>query len=231
MAKTPIVVKECPGFLVNRILTPYMIGFLRALHDGADYVAIDRVMERFGWPMGPAYLQDVIGMDTLLHVLQVISEGFADRLRISFPHSVELMVQRERLGQKSGAGFYRYERDPKGKPRKEVDPQTAQLLASAQPGGLKSFEDEELVERLMLPMIIEAVRCLEEGIAESAAEVDLSLLLGLGFPRHVGGPLKYADWLGLKHVVARCDAYSSLGTLYCASEGMRAAALAGKTFY
>jgi 3-hydroxyacyl-CoA dehydrogenase/enoyl-CoA hydratase/3-hydroxybutyryl-CoA epimerase/enoyl-CoA isomerase len=231
MGKTPIVVKECPGFLVNRILTPYMIGFLRALHDGADYVAIDRVMERFGWPMGPAYLQDVIGMDTLLHVLQVISEGFAARLRISFPHAVELMVQHERLGQKGGAGFYRYERDPKGKPRKETDPQTAQLLARVQPGGLKSFEDTELLERLMLPMIIEAVRCLEEGIAESAAEVDMSLLLGLGFPRHVGGPLKYADWLGLKHVVARCDAYSSLGTLYCVPDGMRAAALSGGTFY
>jgi 3-hydroxyacyl-CoA dehydrogenase/enoyl-CoA hydratase/3-hydroxybutyryl-CoA epimerase/enoyl-CoA isomerase len=231
MGKTPIVVKECPGFLVNRILTPYLIGFLRALHDGADYVAIDRVMESFGWPMGPAYLQDVVGMDTLLHVLQVISEGFADRMKITFAHAVELMVQHKRLGQKSGAGFYRYERDPKGKPRKEADPRTAQLLASVQPGGLRQFADQELLERLMLPMIIEAVRCLEEGIADSAAEVDMSLLLGLGFPRHAGGPLKYADWLGLKNVVARCEAYSSLGTLYSVTPGMRAAALSGKTFY
>jgi 3-hydroxyacyl-CoA dehydrogenase / enoyl-CoA hydratase / 3-hydroxybutyryl-CoA epimerase / enoyl-CoA isomerase len=231
MGKTPIVVKECPGFLVNRILTPYLIGFLRALHDGADYVAIDRVMESFGWPMGPAYLQDVVGMDTLLHVLQVISEGFADRMKITFPHAVELMVQHKRLGQKSGTGFYRYERDPKGKPRKETDPRTAQLLASAQPGGLRQFADQELLERLMLPMIIEAVRCLEEGIADSAAEVDMSLLLGLGFPRHVGGPLKYADWLGLKNVVARCEAYSPLGALYSVTAGMRAAALSGKTFY
>jgi 3-hydroxyacyl-CoA dehydrogenase/enoyl-CoA hydratase/3-hydroxybutyryl-CoA epimerase/enoyl-CoA isomerase len=231
MGKTPIVVKECPGFLVNRILTPYLIGFLRALHDGADYVAIDRVMESFGWPMGPAYLQDVVGMDTLLHVLQVISEGFADRMKITFAHAVELMVQHKRLGQKSGAGFYRYERDPKGKPRKETDPRTAQLLASVQPGGLRQFADQELLERLMLPMIIEAVRCLEEGIADSAAEVDMSLLLGLGFPRHAGGPLKYADWFGLKNVVARCEAYSSLGTLYSVTPGMRAAALSGKTFY
>jgi 3-hydroxyacyl-CoA dehydrogenase/enoyl-CoA hydratase/3-hydroxybutyryl-CoA epimerase/enoyl-CoA isomerase len=231
MGKTPIIVKECPGFLVNRILTPYLIGFLRALHDGADYVAIDRVMESFGWPMGPAYLQDVVGMDTLLHVLQVISEGFADRMKITFAHAVELMVQHKRLGQKSGAGFYRYERDPKGKPRKETDPRTAQLLASVQPGGLRRFADQELLERLMLPMIIEAVRCLEEGIADSAAEVDMSLLLGLGFPRHVGGPLKYADWLGLQNVIARCEACASLGTLYSVTPGMRAAALSGKTFY
>jgi 3-hydroxyacyl-CoA dehydrogenase/enoyl-CoA hydratase/3-hydroxybutyryl-CoA epimerase/enoyl-CoA isomerase len=83
----------------------------------------------------------------------------------------------------------------------------------------------------MLPMIIEAVRCLEEGIAESAGEIDMSLLLGLGFPRHVGGALKYADWLGLKHVVARCDAYTSLGPLYRVPENLRAAALAGKSFY
>jgi 3-hydroxyacyl-CoA dehydrogenase / enoyl-CoA hydratase / 3-hydroxybutyryl-CoA epimerase / enoyl-CoA isomerase len=231
MGKTPIVVKECPGFLVNRILTPYLIGFLRALHDGADYAAIDRVMESFGWPMGPAYLQDVVGMDTLLHVLQVISGGFADRMKITFAHAVELMVQHKRLGQKSGAGFYRYGRDPKGKPRKETDPQTAQLLASVQPGGLRQFADQEVLERLMLPMIIEAVRCLEEGIADSAAEVDMSLLLGLGFPRHVGGPLKYADWLGLQNVVARCEAYSSLGTLYAVTPAMRAAALSGKKFY
>jgi 3-hydroxyacyl-CoA dehydrogenase/enoyl-CoA hydratase/3-hydroxybutyryl-CoA epimerase/enoyl-CoA isomerase len=231
MGKTPIVVKECPGFLVNRILTPYMLAFLRALHDGADYLAIDRVMERFGWPMGPAYLQDVIGMDTLLHVLESISESFADRMHITFPHAVQLMVEHQRLGQKSGTGFYQYVRDPKGKPRKEVDLQTTQLLSRIQPGGTKAFPDEELLERLMLPMIVEAVRCLEEGIVGSAAEVDLSLVLGLGFPRHAGGPLKYAEWLGLPKVVARCDAYASLGPLYAATEGLRSAALAGKKFY
>jgi 3-hydroxyacyl-CoA dehydrogenase/enoyl-CoA hydratase/3-hydroxybutyryl-CoA epimerase/enoyl-CoA isomerase len=231
MGKTPIVVKECPGFLVNRILTPYMLAFLRALHDGADYLAIDRVMERFGWPMGPAYLQDVIGMDTLMHVLQSISESFADRMHITFPHAVQLMVERQRLGQKSGTGFYRYIRDPKGKPHKEIDPQTTQLLSRTQPAGPKAFRDEELLERLMLPMIVEAVRCLEEGIVGSAAEVDLSLVLGVGFPRHAGGPLKYAEWLGLPKVVARCDAYASLGPLYTATKGLRSAALAGKKFY
>lgn len=231
MGKTPIVVKECPGFLVNRILIPYMLGYLRVLNEGADYLAVDRVMEGFGWPMGPAYLQDVIGMDTLLHVVQVIAAGFADRMQVTAPHAVELMVQNKRLGQKSGAGFYLYERDSKGKPRKVIDPQTAPLLATLQPGGPRQFSDDELLERLMLPMIIEAVRCLEEGIAESPAEVDMALVLGLGFPRHAGGPLKYADWLGLKQVVARCDAYASLGPLYEPTEGMRAAALAGGKLY
>lgn len=231
MGKTPVVVKECPGFLVNRILTPYMVGFLRAIHDGADYLAVDRVMEGFGWPMGPAYLQDVVGLDTLLHVLRVISDGFAPRMELEFPHAVELFVRHERLGQKNGAGYYRYDADPTGKPKKSVDPRTAPLLAGIQAQGLNSFSDGELLERLMLPMIIEAARCLEEGIAESAAEIDMSLVLGLGFPRYAGGPLKYADWLGIDHVVARCEAYKSLGSIYMPTEGMRAAAVAGRGFY
>ena len=245
LGKTAIVVKECPGFLVNRILTPYLLGFLRAVAAGADYLQIDRVMEGFGWPMGPAYLADVVGMDTLLHVLEVISGGFAERMKINFTTAVQLLVQRNRLGQKNGSGFYQYANDPKGRPRKSVDPQTAELLAGirssaprpfedqAQPFEDKArpFEDQEILERLMLPMMIEAVRCLEEDIAESAAEVDMSLVLGLGFPRHAGGPLKYADWLGMQHVVARCDAYAALGPLYEPTEGMRAAARNGSTFY
>jgi 3-hydroxyacyl-CoA dehydrogenase/enoyl-CoA hydratase/3-hydroxybutyryl-CoA epimerase/enoyl-CoA isomerase len=231
LGKTAIVVKECPGFLVNRILIPYMLGFLRAVRDGADYLQIDQVMERFGWPMGPAYLQDVVGMDTLLHVLEVICAGFEDRMKIEFPHAVQTLVHHNRLGQKNGSGYYRYENDPKGRPRKLIDPQTAQLLAGIQSGGSKAFDDQQLSERLMLPMIIEAAHCLEEGIAETAAEVDMSLVLGLGFPRHAGGPLKYADWLGMRHVVARCDAYALLGPLYAPTQGMRAAAMRGTAFY
>jgi 3-hydroxyacyl-CoA dehydrogenase/enoyl-CoA hydratase/3-hydroxybutyryl-CoA epimerase/enoyl-CoA isomerase len=231
LGKTAIVVKECPGFLVNRILIAYLLGFLRAVDSGADYLEIDRVMESFGWPMGPAYLADVVGLDTLLHVVEVISTGFTERMKISFTHAVQLLVRENRLGQKNGSGFYRYETDPKGRPRKSVDPKTVQLLAGIQSSGRRFFSDEEMSERLMLPMIIEAVRCLEEDIVESPAEVDMSLILGLGFPRHVGGPLKYADWLGMKHVVARCDAYAELGPLYMPTDGMRAVARSGGRFY
>ena len=231
LGKTPIVVQECPGFLVNRILMPYMLGFLRAVRDGADYLEIDRVMEAFGWPMGPAYLQDVVGMDTLLHVLETVSAGFAERMRCDFPHAVELLVGNNRLGQKNGVGYYRYESDPKGRPRKAADASTATLLAGIQTGGGRTFTDQELLDRLMLPLIIEAARCLEEGIAASAGEVDTSLVLGLGFPRHAGGPLKYADWLGLKQVVAQCEKYTALGPLYRPTEGMLSAARYGTTLY
>jgi 3-hydroxyacyl-CoA dehydrogenase/enoyl-CoA hydratase/3-hydroxybutyryl-CoA epimerase/enoyl-CoA isomerase len=231
LGKTPIVVKECPGFLVNRILTPYLLGFLHALRDGADYQQIDRAMEAFGWPMGPAYLADVVGLDTLLHVLDVISAGFADRMRVIGQHAVQTMVEHKRYGQKTGAGFYRYETDPKGKPRKLVDPQTAQLVGSTRSGPAQQFTDAQLVDRLMLPMMIEAARCLEERIAATAAEVDMSLVLGLGFPRHVGGPLKFTDWLGLQEVVSRCARYEALGPLYHPTAAMKADALTGKRFF
>jgi len=181
--------------------------------------------------MGPAYLADVVGLDTLLHVLEVISGGFVERMKIDFPNAVEAMVQHKRLGQKNGSGFYQYANDPKGKPRKTVDPQTATLLASIRSSASKSFADQQLLDTLMLPMIIEAARCLEEGIAASAAEVDMGLVLGLSFPRHVGGPLKYADWLGMKHIVERCAAYEALGPLYRPTQAMLAAANSGKTFY
>jgi 3-hydroxyacyl-CoA dehydrogenase/enoyl-CoA hydratase/3-hydroxybutyryl-CoA epimerase/enoyl-CoA isomerase len=231
LGKTAIVVKECPGFLVNRILITYLLGFLRALDAGADFLEIDRVMESFGWPMGPAYLSDVVGMDTLAHVVEVISTGFADRMKVTFPNAVQMLVRENRLGQKNGSGFYRYETDPKGRPRKSVDPKTAELIAGLRSSARRAFSDDEMRERLMLPMIIEAVHCLEEDIVESPAEVDMSLILGLGFPRHVGGPLKYADWLGMKHVVERCDAYAELGPLYTPTDGMRAAAKSGGKFY
>jgi 3-hydroxyacyl-CoA dehydrogenase/enoyl-CoA hydratase/3-hydroxybutyryl-CoA epimerase/enoyl-CoA isomerase len=231
LGKTAIVVKECPGFLVNRILITYLLGFLRALDAGADFLEIDRVMESFGWPMGPAYLSDVVGMDTLAHVVEVISTGFADRMKVTFPNTVQMLVQENRLGQKNGSGFYRYETDPKGRPRKSVDPKTAELIAGLRSSARRAFSDDEMRERLMLPMIIEAVHCLEEDIVESPGEVDMSLILGLGFPRHVGGPLKYADWLGMKHVVERCDAYAELGPLYTPTDGMRAAARSGGKFY
>src|SRR5690606_31174151 len=181
MGKTPVVVKDCPGFLVNRILTAQFVGFVLLIRDGADYLQIDRVMENFGWPMGPAYLQDVIGMDTSCHVIDVITGGYGERMRLDFEHVIARMVQSQRLGQKNGKGFYRYQADAKGRPQKIVDPEVAEVLAAARTGTLREFSDMEIVQRMMLPMVIEAALCLEEGIAESAADIDMSLLLGVGF--------------------------------------------------
>lgn len=231
LGKAPIVVRDCPGFLVNRIFTAYLLGCFGAMRDGADFRVVDQVMESFGWPMGPAYLQDVIGLDTLLKVVKVISAGYPHRMSFDSAIAPEFLVAGGRLGQKSGAGYYRYERDPQGKPKKLPDPQASALLAPLQADGPRPLTDEEIIERLMLPMIIEASLCLEEGVAESAQEIDLALVLGLGFPRHAGGPLKYCDWLGLGRVVGRCEAYRSLGPLYAPTERMRAMAARGSRYF
>ncbi len=214
MGKTPIVVRDCPGFLVNRIITPYVNAFLQLLADGADFVEVDRVMEAFGWPMGPAYLQDVVGMDVGVHVGDVISAGYRERMKPVRNNAVRLMVDQKRYGQKTGLGFYRYEIDAAGKPKKTVAADSHALLAAVQARGARSFSDEEIVERLMLPLIVEAAHAIEEGIVATPAELDMALMLGLGFPAYLGGALKYADWLGLPKVVALCAKHAALGLAY-----------------
>lgn len=232
MGKTPIVVKDCPGFLVNRILTPYIMGFTRLVTDGADFAVVDRVLEAFGWPMGPAYLQDVVGMDTGNHVVEIISAGYPQRMSRQSKDAVALMVENGRFGQKNGLGFYRYEADPNGKPKKTAAVDTYKLLAAVQPVGRQDFDPETIIERCMLPLILEAVHCLEEGVVASATELDTALLLGIGFPAYLGGALKYADWLGLSHLVALCDTYApELGPMYEATDTLRVMAAQGRTFY
>lgn len=232
MGKTPIVVKDCPGFLVNRILTPYIMGFTRLVADGADFAVVDRVLEAFGWPMGPAYLQDVVGMDTGNHVVEIISAGYPQRMSRQSKDAVALMVENGRFGQKNGLGFYRYEADPNGKPKKIAAVDTYKLLAAVQPVGRQDFDPETIIERCMLPLILEAVHCLEEGVVASATELDTALLLGIGFPAYLGGALKYADWLSLPHLVALCDTYApELGPMYQATDTLRVMAAQGRTFY
>ncbi|HEY6644408.1 fatty acid oxidation complex subunit alpha FadB [Povalibacter sp.] len=231
LGKTPIVVRDGPGFLVNRILTPYMQGFGRLVADGADFARIDQALEAFGWPMGPAYLNDVVGMDTGIHVAELICAGFPERLRRTWPDALGVMVGYKRFGQKSGAGFYRYEIDPRGKPKKILAPESYELLEAVQPNGLQEFPAQEMVERMMLPMIIEAARCLEEGIVASAPELDMAMLLGVGFPQYLGGPLKYADWLGMKQIVELSERYAHLGPQYAVTARMREMAEKHERYY
>ncbi|WP_036259721.1 fatty acid oxidation complex subunit alpha FadB [Methylocapsa aurea] len=231
MGKTPIVMQDCPGFVVNRALTPYLIAFLRLVHDGADFAHVDKVMETFGWPMGPAYLIDVIGMDISHHVVEIVSAGFPERMQTSFASAIDILLREKRLGQKNGHGFYKYAKDAKGRPRKELDPETDRLLAEARPNGKIAIGEDEIVERMMLPLIFEAARCVEDGVVGSRGEADMSLILGLGLPRYLGGALKYADHLGVANVVASAAKWESLGAIYRPSEGFSAMAAAGDVFY
>jgi 3-hydroxyacyl-CoA dehydrogenase / enoyl-CoA hydratase / 3-hydroxybutyryl-CoA epimerase / enoyl-CoA isomerase len=231
MGKTPIVVGDCAGFVVNRVLTPYIIAFLLLVRDGVDFRQIDAVMEAFGWPMGPAYLIDVVGLDIAHHVVEIVSAGFPERMAPPHPSAIDILQADSRLGQKNGRGFYAYARDPKGRPRKDVDPAVAALLAAGQPQGKASISDAGIIERMMLPLIFEAARCVEDGIVGSPGEADMCLLLGLALPRYLGGALKYADWLGLQTIVERSVKWRGLGEIYRPSEKFSARAAAGKDFY
>ena len=230
MGKSPIVVNDCPGFLVNRVLFPYFGGFARLVHDGIDFQRIDKLMERFGWPMGPAYLMDVVGIDTGVHAQAVMAAGFPDRMAEDFTSAIQVMFDNQRFGQKNATGFYRYETDKKGKPKKDVDDLVYELIAPVQ-GEAVTCSDEDIVNRMMIPLCLETVRCLEDNIVSSAAEADMGLIYGIGFPPHLGGALKYIDDMGVAEFVALADSYAALGALYTPTEKLRDMAKSGATFF
>ncbi len=229
LGKTPIVVNNCPGFLVNRVLFPYFGAFAQLIHDGADFRQIDKAMERFGWPMGPAYLMDVVGIDTGVHAQGVMAAGF-ERMRQSFPSIVEKLFEAGDLGQKTGQGFYRYEADKKGKPRKLPNPDIDRLIAEVQPEA-RPFTDEQIVNRMMVAMCLETVRCLEDRIVETAVEADMGLALGIGFPPFRGGALRYIDSIGVGEFVDLADSFQDSGALYQSTAQLRELAKSGGAFY
>lgn len=214
MGKTPIVVNDCPGFFVNRVLFPYFAAFSLLLRDGADFRHIDKVMEKqFGWPMGPAWLLDVVGIDTAHHAQSVMADGFPQRMKKNYRDAIDALFDANRYGQKNGKGFWHWEEDKKGKLKKVADAEVDTLLQQVcQPK--REFTDEEILNRMMLPMLNEVVRCLEEQIVASPAEADMALVYGLGFPPFRGGALRYLDTLGNSNVVDQAKRYTSLGALY-----------------
>ncbi|MGL6160246.1 fatty acid oxidation complex subunit alpha FadB [Microbulbifer sp.] len=230
MGKKAIVVRDCPGFLVNRVLFPYFAGFSMLVRDGADFQEIDKVMERWGWPMGPAYLMDVVGIDTGVHAEKVMAEGFPDRMGKSFTAASDVMYEAKRYGQKNGKGFYNYEEDKKGK-QKKVPAEESYDLLKPHVAERREFEKDEIIERMMVPMATELARCLEEGIVESPAEADMALIYGLGFPPFRGGIFAWLDNMGLKTFVEIADKYADLGELYKPTEHMREMAAKGETYY
>tara|TARA_R100000322_G_scaffold129138_1_gene85334 strand:+ start:3529 stop:5748 length:2220 start_codon:yes stop_codon:yes gene_type:complete len=230
MGKTPIVVNDCPGFLVNRVLFPYFGGFIGLVRDGADFQKVDRVMQGFGWPMGPAYLLDVVGMDTAKHAGEVMAEGFPDRMKHEGTTAIDVMFDNDRLGQKNDKGFYQYELDKKGKQKKVVDEKSYELLKPVVQSQ-NDFSDEQIIERMMVPLCIETVRCLEDGIVDTPAEADMGLIFGIGFPPFRGGALRYIDDVGVEEFCKIADKYKDLGPLYHPTEGMREMAKSGKKYH
>jgi 3-hydroxyacyl-CoA dehydrogenase/enoyl-CoA hydratase/3-hydroxybutyryl-CoA epimerase/enoyl-CoA isomerase len=230
LGKTPIVVNDCPGFLVNRVLFPYFAGFLRLVKDGVDYERIDKVMERWGWPMGPALLLDVIGLDTGVHADGVMAAAFPERMGHEGQNAMEAMVAASRLGQKSGKGFYAWKPERKGPPSKHADVE-ARAIVYGPSGPSADASDEEIVERTVLPMLLECSRCLEDRIVATPVEVDVALLYGLGFPPFRGGIFRWADATGAKALLAAAEKHRARGALYAPTAQLRSLAASGRGFH
>jgi 3-hydroxyacyl-CoA dehydrogenase/enoyl-CoA hydratase/3-hydroxybutyryl-CoA epimerase len=182
--KLPLPCKSAPGFVVNRILTPYVNEALFALESGIPAAVIDRAGKAFGMPMGPIELTDVVGLDVSLHVGRVLAGALQRRV----PEILIKRVEQKKLGRKSGEGFYVW-RD--GKP---VKPESAQFAMPA-----------DLTDRLILPMLNEAVACLREGVIEDADLLDAGAIFATGFAPFRGGPLHYARERGIADVTARLE--------------------------
>lgn len=220
IGKTPIVVNDCPGFLVNRVLFPYINESLLLLENGISPRAIDKAATAFGMPMGPITLNDLVGLDTSLYAGRVIDGAFSDRaVKTTI---LDELVRAGRLGQKTGAGFYSYAKGGKG----ADDPYLTGLLAKHSTP--KEMSVEEIQERLFLPMLTEATRVLEEGIVQTPGEVDMGLILGIGFPPFRGGILHWADTLGSDAVMSKLERYVALGKRYEPTPLLQQVAASGK---
>ena len=201
LKKTPVVVKDGPGFLVNRILMAYLSEAMQLLKDGTPIETVDQAMRRFGMPMGPFELLDQVGLDVAHKVSVILGQAFGDRVRPS--RILEAAATQRRLGKKSGQGFYRWKGERRGSP----DPTVYALVNDR---GGRVAPEGEAVDRMILPMINEAALCLVEGIARTPADVDLAMVMGTGFPPFRGGLLRYADTLGMAEVVQRMDRLTTL---------------------
>jgi 3-hydroxyacyl-CoA dehydrogenase/enoyl-CoA hydratase/3-hydroxybutyryl-CoA epimerase/enoyl-CoA isomerase len=231
MGKSPIVVNDCPGFYVNRVLFPYFAGFSQLVLEGADFATIDKVMEKqFGWPMGPAYLLDVVGVDTADHCTGVMSTGFPTRMSKIDNDPVSTLYQNDRFGQKNGKGFYDHIKDKRGRPTK-VAATAAYELLSQHSAVRQDFSSDEIIARLMIPMVNEVIRCLEEGVVDTAAEADMGLIYGIGFPPFRGGAIRYLETIGLNKFIEMADKYTHLGEIYQVTAGLREMAQSVKSYF
>ncbi|CCN69359.1 fatty acid oxidation complex subunit alpha FadB [Vibrio nigripulchritudo] len=231
MGKSPIVVNDCPGFFVNRVLFPYFGGFSQLLRDGADFTKVDKIMERkFGWPMGPAYLLDVVGIDTAHHAQAVMAEGFPERMDKEGKDVIDALFESDRYGQKNGTGFYQYSLDKKGRPKKTFSDEILPVISSVC-ADQQAFDDDTIMQRMMIPMINEVVLCLEEGIIASPQEADMALVYGLGFPPFRGGVFRYLDSIGIAEFVAMAKPYADLGAMYQPPQMLIDMAERGESFY
>jgi 3-hydroxyacyl-CoA dehydrogenase/enoyl-CoA hydratase/3-hydroxybutyryl-CoA epimerase/3-hydroxyacyl-CoA dehydrogenase/enoyl-CoA hydratase/3-hydroxybutyryl-CoA epimerase/enoyl-CoA isomerase len=206
IGKSPIVVNDGPGFLVNRLLLPYMNEALELLAEGAPIPDIEKASKKFGMPMGPITLYDVVGLDTAFYAGRTMWEAFPDRIGAS--PILPALVKAGRLGQKTGLGFFSYQnKHRKGTP----DPDLQRYVEPYRKGTPRDFSSEEITNRLFLPMLLEATRVLQDKIVRNVRDVDLGLIFGLGFPPFKGGLLHWADTLGAAKIIELLKPFADMG--------------------
>jgi 3-hydroxyacyl-CoA dehydrogenase/enoyl-CoA hydratase/3-hydroxybutyryl-CoA epimerase/3-hydroxyacyl-CoA dehydrogenase/enoyl-CoA hydratase/3-hydroxybutyryl-CoA epimerase/enoyl-CoA isomerase len=208
VGKSPIVARDGPGFLTTRVLFPYLSQAIELLEEGAAMAEIDAAAVRFGMATGPIALLDFVGLDTALGIGKVMSAAFPDRFAVN-PLLIDL-VSLGRLGRKSGAGFRTYEQPGSAG---VLDPAFEALLMRHR-RDREPPSEEESVDRLFLAMLLEAIRALEEGIVQGAADLDRSVVLGLGFPAARGGILTWCEREGPRNILDRVARYNSLGPAF-----------------
>lgn len=225
MGKTPVVVKDAPGFLVNRILAPYLGEGVRLLLEGVSMEAIDKGMRQFGMPVGPIELLDDVGIDVAAKGAETLSAAWPERMPID--PAFGRLVTATRLGRKTKKGFYRYENDKRVGP----DPLVYADLGVAAPGSV-SITPEALEARLIYPMVNEAAYCLAEGIVPGPDKLDLAMIFGIGFPPFRGGLCAHADARGLAAVADALNRLASeKGPRFKPAPLLADLAKQGKTFF
>jgi 3-hydroxyacyl-CoA dehydrogenase / enoyl-CoA hydratase / 3-hydroxybutyryl-CoA epimerase len=188
--KTPILVGDCAGFIVNRILLPYMNEAAFILEEGSSIEKIDRAIKEFGMPMGPFTLADTVGVDIGYKVATILKESYGNRMPIA--SIIEKMYEAKLLGLKTKAGFYEYSGS-------DIYPNTH--VTSMLENNNRIIEEDDIVKRCLYIMINEASRCLEENIVTDASIIDFAMISGTGFPAYKGGLLSYANEIGLKNIL------------------------------
>ncbi len=219
--KTPIVVGDCPGFLVNRLLIPYIIEAVHLFEEGESFEKIDRLLLNFGMPMGPFRLMDEVGLDVGYKVAKILEDGYGSRMK-SAPIFDRIYNDLGLLGKKKGAGFYTYVKNV------AVANENVTSLVSVN----RSFSEQEIIDRTLLIMVNEASRALEEGVVKNARYLDMAMVMGTGFPPFRGGLLAYADKRGIKHIVTKLDYLANrYGERFLPSNLLLEMAKSDSTFY
>jgi len=240
IGKLPVIVHDSPGFLVNRVLFPYLLDAAELFERGLDADKIDSALVQWGMPMGPLRLIDEIGVDIAVDIGNTLEKAYGRRDDVS---AVLLWLRDgQMLGRKTGAGFYKYE--GKAQTRNDSLSQWRRAL-HGEPEGAEGpnippdwhrdprlrLNDEELARRLIFLMVNEAARCVEEKVVESAADADYGMILGTGFAPFRGGPLRYAEHYGLNKVVEELERLAQSEEKFLPCEILRKHARDGTKFH